>query len=388
MEKIINYTLSSDGVFPEDSQCGGIQGEHKATAVCIIPDEEFMTKLESYIDSGKAVTVKIDAVTSSGELAYSETRTSGNLFSPFYLTDKVTSSGLDAVLVVRILVGKDGEKELCRAQIKLYFTPSPIGMPASSQKGAKQELSVAAAEIIEALEEKAKEVEENIDAKAAVVASSAKTTARHLKQSLEALEENRQTILEFTEGTTIVFSGGDATTSSEITMVVDENLSEISENPVQNKAITAGITAAVDGAKQALLGELDTTAADILAEIEGVRESVAAQTVETGTDGIWQYEKWPNGTFKCFGTLEATVSPTNEWANGHYYAPVSSVAFPEGFIGAPNLTVSVEDEGANFLATKRNTEKTGTGTIYILSLEQFTEEAQVRICLQAFGKWK
>ena len=165
------------------------------------------------------------------------------------------------------------------------------------------------------------------------------------------------------EDSEIIFVGGNAETSANVKLVIDDELSQISENAVQNKAITLGIKDAV----------------------QEVREEL---TIETGTSGIWQYEKWPNGILKCFAQKNVSVQPDTPWGDAYFYAPVDAIEFPDMFIDVPQLILSVEDSGANFLFTKRETKQTNTGTIYILAVEKITEEKSVRICMDAKGKWK
>ena len=400
MEKIINYSIGLHKAFPEECLCGGVQGEHRATALFFSPDAELAEVIEAHRAEGTPVWLQIDAVTLSGELAETEKREGDNLFSPFYLTGKITSSGLDCIIVVRIFVGGNKNWELCKAQMQLYFTPSPIGLGFSTENKGQNDASKKADEIISELTEKAEEIEQTLNAKVNAVRASSQSVSRHLKQVQEIADENRKNILEFTEGTTFVFSGGNAKGSSKITLVVDQELSELSENPVQNKAITLGIKAAVENKAEeitnALNSKINSGIAEVSAEISEAEENFNAEinsvrqdlTVETGVSGIWQYEKWPNGILKCFAEKTVSVKPEIAWGEAHFYSAVGAIAFPDMFKDVPQLTLSVEDSGANFLVTKRSTEKTNTGTIYVLALQKFTEEQTARICMSACGKWK
>ncbi|MBQ1186375.1 MAG: hypothetical protein IIX54_01630 [Clostridia bacterium] len=400
MEKIINYTIGLHTAFPEECICGGVQGEHRATALYFSPDAELAEVIEAHRAQGTPVWLQIDAVSLSGELAETEKREGDNLFAPFYLTSKITSSGLDCIIVVRIFVGGEKNWELCKAQMQLYFTPSPIGLGFSIENKGKNDISKKAEEIMLELTEKAEEIEQTLNAKVDAVRASSQSVARHLNQVKEIADENQKTILEFSEGTTVVFTGKRVNGSSKITLAVDEELSEISENPVQNKAITLGIKSAVENKAQEITNELtekiNSGIAELSAEIGEAEQNFTAElnsvrqdlTVETGVSGIWQYEKWPNGTLKCFAEKTVAVKPETAWGDAHFYAAVGAIAFPDMFKDVPQLVLSVEDSGANFLVTKRSTEKTNTGIIYVLALQKFTEEQSVRICMSACGKWK
>ena len=45
MEKILKYTLTLDGAFPEETLSGGIQGENKATAIVFEADSALQSKI-------------------------------------------------------------------------------------------------------------------------------------------------------------------------------------------------------------------------------------------------------------------------------------------------------------------------------------------------------
>lgn len=95
------------------------------------------------------------------------------------------------------------------------------------------------------------------------------------------------------------------------------------------------------------LGTLQTTLAEALGINFGSSESAVSDgkvkdiVVEQGTDGIWTYRKWSDGTAECWGGQSWTISSWSAW-NGWYYSTASPTTnFPTGlFVSAPFLTAS------------------------------------------------
>lgn len=317
MEKTINYKLGIGGVFPEEALCGGFQGENNATALTFEADSELLAAINRYTQQGKTVKVKIDAVTASGERVKSEFREGDNLFSPFYLSSKVTSSGLDTVVVLRVIVDPD-EKELCKAQMKLYFIPSIADSQTQpAQKDTCDELEKLAEEIVENVEERAKRIEELMNYKFEAVASAGSVVAKHLKDAQmvsKEIEEARRTL---EEGTVFVFSGGDANSAVKDLVTVDDRLSAESENPVQNKVVAEEIKSVKE--------ELNLRAEAINGEIDSLKRDYVVETV-VDTQG-WYLRKWSSAIFEAW--IKATVEFTDTgagYAKHTYKLPLTAVA--------------------------------------------------------------
>lgn len=241
MENILKFTLSDSGVLPNQPVCAGVQGEHRATALVFEPDSKLKEDVESRIsDSGQAV-YRVDLVTAAGEVFSGEEKDFANIDEPFYLTSAMTESGLDTVAVFRLIIKQNENRtELYKAQIKLYFIPSPI-MPASRQKEKLSEaerLLKKAEEIFAVLDQKTARAEELIAVRTAAVSEIAARTAAQLNKVNELTAEikNLKAILE--QQAEFVFVGGDSKTVGEIGIEVDSGLSDQSSNPVENKAVT------------------------------------------------------------------------------------------------------------------------------------------------------
>ena len=210
MEKIISYTLGPEGVFPEDFLCGGVQGEHRATAVEVTPTLELAEALSAFKAEGKSVEVSFEAVLSSGERVEAEKRTGEELFAPFYLTEPMTSSGLDLSIIVSLLVKGDKNTEICTGIIKLYFTPCPAGEFGTFNREEESRLEERAEEIIAELEAKGERYEESVSLKAQTAAASAEVAARHLKRVEQLAKEAEDTRTTLENGMELAILGGGA----------------------------------------------------------------------------------------------------------------------------------------------------------------------------------
>ena len=63
--RVISYDIGIDKITPQGQQYGGIQGEHKATKICVTLNSELKSKLQSEA-SGCDINVRIDAEDSAG----------------------------------------------------------------------------------------------------------------------------------------------------------------------------------------------------------------------------------------------------------------------------------------------------------------------------------
>lgn len=204
MEKIISYTLGTEGIFPEECLLGGVQGEHRATAVEVTPTIELAEKIAEEKEQGKELSLKIEVAYLSGGLIYTEKRSGEELFAPFYLTAEMTSLGLDICIAVSLLVGDD--RELCKGLISLYFTPCPSANYIAEPKEEKEKTFE---DIAEQLRETAEQYDEVLSGKVNLAKGYTETSARHLKRVEEIAEETEQTRATLQNGMELaILSGG------------------------------------------------------------------------------------------------------------------------------------------------------------------------------------
>lgn len=380
MEKTLKYTLTLDGAFPEETLSGGIQGENKATAIVFEADSALQSKISHYKSQGKSIEAEIKAVTEAGECVGQTTQTGENLFSPFYLTDRVTSSGLDVIIVFKIHLAGE-QKEICKAQIRLSFVPSPVFCEFESEEKSEAEQLVEKAEEITAeMEERAEDIKKIIEQKLNDVQTAARLTAQQLKTVKEIAEEANQTRLELESGTEFVFLGGDAQGNGGAAFIIDEQLSKVSGNPIANKVVAKAIE------------ELST---DYIVE-QGERY-VPSAIAPNHTD-TWTYRKWNSGAIECWlkntlidfslGSFTDSTGIVDSSGNNIIFKWVD-ISLPFTFSGLPMVTGSAQWKTTEWF----DCQPTSSGLIRLRWLgvpSSFTAEPanQLKVSLYVKGSWK
>lgn len=124
-------------------------------------------------------------------------------------------------------------------------------------------------------------------------------------------------------GTLWVFDGGDANTNSaEIKLILDNEMSDESENAVENKVV------------KKYIDTVEEKVDSIEQRVDAVEEKVADYIVEQGISGDWNYRKWANGIAECWCKLEVTLKAYSE--HSYFYLYNTDIEFPEGlFISVP-----------------------------------------------------
>lgn len=82
-----------------------------------------------------------------------------------------------------------------------------------------------------------------------------------------------------------------------------------------------------------------TGASRLLVMANGLTEDLADWVIETGTDGIWTYEKWASGKMVCFGkSAGIAVTTTNAYGYTFYGSFSAVAAIPAGwFVATPKI---------------------------------------------------
>ena len=115
-------------------------------------------------------------------------------------------------------------------------------------------------------------------------------------------------------GASVVFPEDSTSGSIGAEIVVDQELSAVSDNPVSNKAVTIPLRAAQN-------------------DIKNLQENV--RIIESGTSGIWTYRVWSDGTAECWGTQSSCdATPWDSMMS------MLSVKLPVAFVGVPSITCS------------------------------------------------
>lgn len=111
--------------------------------------------------------------------------------------------------------------------------------------------------------------------------------------------------------------------------------------------------------------------------------------VEQGTDGIWTYRKYADGTSECWGS-ESVSTAFAVWTSPMYYGTTytTNPSYPTDlFITNPVLNVSMS--GADYWLGNSGTPPTRTkpGTYYPVRIGNLANTTYT-VCYHAIGKWK
>lgn len=126
------------------------------------------------------------------------------------------------------------------------------------------------------------------------------------------------------EETEWIFDGGDASGSIKIINPVDSEMSDESDNAVQNKVVKKYV---------------DDRSIDYV--------------VEQGTDGIWKYRKWASGVAECWGSETISFTPSEAWGAVYLQREGTSggawgktVHFPSGLFNLlPSHSITLCESG-------------------------------------------
>lgn len=226
----ITYTVSVDGISPATEQFGGTQEEHNATSLTFefspslksklleyIPDYELYYRFDIYDGEGNVLQGDSEAFFTDGESLGSVTL---NLAEP-----ASRYGGRISVYLVVTAFNEDGTAlNLYSFPAKLRFNNLPDGGEGDNN----------AREAITTLTEAAKNAADNAGQSALDAAESENAAEIAMQQTVEA-----RYALE--HGSEFVFDGGDSENDFSIEIVIDDTLSDVSENPVQNKVIKAAL---------------------------------------------------------------------------------------------------------------------------------------------------
>ena len=293
MERILSYTLTGKGFTPAEPQFAGIQGAHKATALEITPDSEVASFIEEKRAQGKEMCFRIDVINEAGQTVSMKQVPIEQLSQPFYLTRQMSASGLDCVAVLFITAkDENGEEEVYKAQMRLYFEQARGGISIPEQTLPTDDLQEKYLECAEKLDEKTQEALIFIEQKTEVVKQAAGDIAvRHeqasglvnraehyagdAKTSAEIAEqEASETSALLTEVRRIAHSAADLVARSESAAArADKGSKETAENLLQVSDL-AGKTAenankAVSAAERAEeASQVFSTKQDLFAVVE------------------------------------------------------------------------------------------------------------------------
>lgn len=110
--------------------------------------------------------------------------------------------------------------------------------------------------------------------------------------------------------------------------------------------------------------------------------------VETGTNGIWTYRKWSDGTAEAFCKTLVSVN-CNMSYGGIYYASYLTINFPTGlFTEAPKVASDIDLTGGIGGTTPTNI-STSSMHLYVWNGTAFNYSGRnTYVYINAVGKWK
>lgn len=121
--------------------------------------------------------------------------------------------------------------------------------------------------------------------------------------------------------------------------------------------------------------------------LQQIDEPEVDYVIESGTSGIWTYQKWKSGIAKCWGNYSFTTTVQEPFELFYRSAPIS-VKYPFTFREAPTEIVTIQSGQQTMLAnTGANTNET-TGNYAIISLVTALDEAAYRISMHVEGFWR
>lgn len=342
--RTINYILSADGISPSAEQAAGLRGEHSATELKFTLSMPLYSAVMEEKGEGDRIVYRFDCYDGLGNSFISDTADLEDDAVGFTLGENLTRAGgrLRVYLVIsRIGASEQAETELFSFPARLYFENVPLGGTDCGEPRAS----------LSALGE--------ISKTAAGQAIESAASALAAKQAAEAAQEKTELARRALEqGSEFVFDGGNAAGAAGVEFVVDPELSGVSENAVSNRAVTAGINGI-----ETEIGELKGTAAGLagridaqesgLSQLEGtvseLESDLSARTgvyiVESGTEGIWSWRKWSDGTAECWGKSTQSVD-IKTLEREIYHSDKQTLNLPSGlFINSGTVTASI---GSNY----------------------------------------
>lgn len=334
--RTISYSVKSDGISPNTEQQAGLQSEHAVTQLVFTLDSTLYQALLSEKGETDTLVYRFDCCDSMGGAVKTEPSALTSDTVSFTVGENLTRSGGKArvyLVISRYNAEEKTETELLSFPAKLRFENVPE--TDSDNGNSRESLST----LTEAAKNAATRAEQSADT---AVEAQGKTEAARL-----AIEG----------GSTVIFDGNGTYGEMDVDFVVDTVLSKASDNAIANKAVAAkledietNMTEAVEntntelGKRELLSNKVNSFSEDVSEDdakaqypsIECLKNMV--HIVESGTDGIWNYRKWSDGTAECWGRIDYNMGTFNTQSGSLYIADnlCGSLNYPSYlFIEAP-----------------------------------------------------
>ena len=222
----INYSVTADGITPATEQFAGTQEEHNATSLVFNLDSALRMSLANYITEHE-IKYRFDIYDGEGNVLQGD---DAALIENGQVKETVTlnlaepaaryGGKVSVYLVITAFNGDETKLNLYSFPAKLRFNNLPDGGEGDNNTR----------EAITTLAEAAKTAADSAEQSAFEAAESEETAEVAMQQTIDA-----RFALE--NGAEFIFEGGDSESEMSIKIVVDSALSDVSENPVQNKVV-------------------------------------------------------------------------------------------------------------------------------------------------------
>lgn len=134
---------------------------------------------------------------------------------------------------------------------------------------------------------------------------------------------------------------------------------------------------AVEGATLAVTG----TATDPVLDLE---------VFQQGTDGIWTWRKYPDGTAECWGQTTWAISGWTAWGSLYYHNNIPQIAYPSGlFISGPIEIARASATGLDTMMYTRSGNTSATQTrAYGLLRPTTGSNTTGQLYIYSIGRWQ
>lgn len=122
--------------------------------------------------------------------------------------------------------------------------------------------------------------------------------------------------------------------------------------------------------------------------LQQIDEPEVDYVIDSGTSGVWTYQKWKSGIAKCWGNYSFNTS-VQEQLELFYKSTTISINYPFTFKYVPTEVATVQSSGEQVLLANSGANTAGTsGNYTIISLAGGIDSANYRISIQVDGFWK
>ncbi len=377
----IKYTVTADGIDPAAQQPGGIQGDHNATKLVFTLEQDFYESIINEAD-GKTVIYRFEGFDCLGKM------TAGEPFPlvqtmTYPLENWLTKEG-GTIKVHLVLSVMEGDNTI----IDIYTFPTLLKL---------KENNVTAPSDYE-----------NLPNLAFVAKEAAKSAAQDAQTASNAKTKTLEAMLALESGSVIIFQGGNAKSRFSVDLAVDSEISDASENPVENRIVKKYVDNFLNDSTEArkIAEENAKKVKTIEDDLNGTQQKVEKLyvtdfgtkevTEQNGSKTKWTYKIWSNGEAECYCDVTQLFNINTLWGGLEGKMYISSgqynfVTFPFEFAENPNCTYSFDSNPNSVFAVPQGTEN-HTTTTHSFAIQfarpGISEKVEVTISWSVRGKTK